>query len=123
MKASDMIESKYLKQSDVDEEAVLTIRGIKKANVAAEDQPEEMKWLIGFAEIAKPLVLNSTNIQALMRICGEETDDWKGKKVIVYVDHNVSFGGKLTGGLRIKQYKPETKPAKLAELDDDIPFN
>lgn len=122
MKTSEMMDSKYLKQSDVDGDVTVTIRGIKRVNVAQEDQPEELKWIIGFHEMRKPMVLNSTNIQLLERFLGDETDDWKDKKVILYVDPNVSFGGKLTGGIRVKQYKFGPKAGDLKSMDDDIPF-
>lgn len=128
MRAGDMIESKYLKQSDIDGEVIVTIQKIGRGNVAMDDQPEELKWMIRFKEFAKPMVLNSTNIQLLEKACGEETDDWPGQEVILFVDPNVSFGGKLTGGLRLKSAKPAaapkrfTNPAATAALEDDIPF-
>lgn len=125
MRAGDMIESKYLKQSDIDGEVIVTIQKIGQGNVAMEDQPEELKWMIRFKEFKKPMVLNSTNIQLLEKACGEETDDWSGQEVILYVDPNVSFGGKLTGGLRLKSAKPASAPKRaqrLEEMADDIPF-
>ena len=125
MKASEMIESKYLKQSDIDGEVIATIQKIGRGNVAQEDQPEELKWMVKFAEFKKPMVLNSTNIQLLEKICGEDTDDWPGKEVILYVDPNVSFGGKLTGGIRVKSAKPAAAPKRagtVQEMEDDIPF-
>lgn len=126
MRASDMIESKYLKQSDVDGEVIVTIAKIGKGNVAQEDQPEELKWMIKFSEMKKPMVLNSTNIQILANVCGDDTDDWIGKEIILYVDPNVSFGGKVTGGLRIKSAKT-VMPKRaigttLADMESDVPF-
>jgi len=133
MKAKDMIDSKYLKQQDIDGEVIVTIAKIGRGNVAPEDQPEELKWMIKFLEFKKPMVLNSTNIQMLEKSCGEETDLWTGKEVILYVDHNVSFAGKLTGGLRIKSAKQSapkrasstnqaTNPESLTDMEDDIDF-
>ena len=123
-KIGEMIESKYLKQSDVEDEREFTIRKIGKGNVAREDEPEDIKWMVAFEETKKPMVLNSTNIQLMAKACGsEDTDDWVGKKVTIYVDPNVSFGGKLVGGLRVKVAKPSKKPAgKLEDMEDDIPF-
>jgi len=73
------------------------------------------------------MVLNSTNIQLLAKACeSEDTDDWIGKKVIIYSDPNVSFGGKLVGGLRVKLpiKKKTLAPAggKFDDMEDDIPF-
>lgn len=131
MRASEMIESKYLKQSDIDGEVIVTIQKIGQGNVAMDDQPEELKWMIKFKEFKKAMVLNSTNIQLLEKACGEETDEWPGQEVILYVDPNVSFAGKLTGGLRLKSAKPTGPPkrftntaakAALGDMEDDIPF-
>lgn len=125
-KIGEMIESKYLKQADVEEETEVTVVKVGKLNVAREDQEPEMKWAIRFQEFKKPMVLNSTNIQLLAKACGsDDSDDWAGKKVTVYSDPNVSFGGKLVGGLRIKvPIKKKTGNGdKFADMEDDIPFD
>lgn len=127
---NDMLESKYLKQSDIgDEDVVATIQKIGKANIARDDDPPEYKWLCRFAEFAKPMVLNATNINALGDACGsDDSDDWIGKKVIVYVDPNVSYSGKRVGGIRIKAMKkptPQRKPVSsepVEDMDSDVPF-
>ena len=129
-KIGEMIESKYLKQSDVEEETEVTVVKVGQINVAREDQEPEMKWAVRFQEFKKPMVLNSTNIQLLAKACeSEDTDDWIGKKVIIYSDPNVSFGGKLVGGLRVKipVKKKAAAPAgngggKFEDMEDDIPF-
>jgi len=130
-RVNEMIESKYLKQSDVDVEATVTVFGVKKANVAREGDEPEYKWLIKFEEFHKPMVLNSTNIKRLARICGDDTDEWKGKKAVLYVDPDIEFGGNVVGGLRIRALKqsPETKQVegksnggKFDKMADDIPF-
>lgn len=129
----EMIESKYLKQEDVDEEANVTIVKVGKANVARENDEPEFKWLIKFNEFPKPMVLNSTNIKRLARACSsEDTDDWAGKQVILYVDHDVEFGGKVVGGLRIRAM-PKAEPVtrsvkdkptggKFDDMTSDVPF-
>jgi hypothetical protein len=130
-KTSDMRESKFLKQSDVGGGMLATIAGCKQYNVAQEGAAEEHKWCLTFSELEKPLVLNGTNIQLCERICGsDDTDNWVGKKVVLYVDPNVSYGGKITGGIRMRAPKkppvsvPVAPPPALeTELtDDDIPF-
>lgn len=104
MKVSTMIESKYLKQEDVGDGVTVTIKGFKKTNVAREDEEAQYKYVMFLEEFEKPLVLNSTNIQLCTKILGsDDTDDWIGKKVILYTDENVSFAGKLTGGIRVRR--------------------
>lgn len=125
MKATAMIPSKFLKKEDVDPPKLVTIKAMRQANVGMDDQPEELKWTVTFKELEKPMVLNSTNIQLIVKALGtDETDDWIGKQVVVYNDPNVSFGGKITGGVRIRAPKKKTaEPAATApEFEDDIPF-
>lgn len=131
-KIGEMIESKYLKQSDVEEETEVTIVKVGQLNVAKEDEQPELKWAVRFQELKKPMILNSTNIQLLAKACeSEDTDDWVGKKVVIYADPNVSFGGKLVGGLRVKLQAKKRAPAaatagagngKFDDMEDDIPF-
>lgn len=126
MKAGQMIPSKFLKKDDVEQPKLVTIKGVRQANVAQDDQAEELKWTLTFKELDKPMVLNSTNIQLCIKALGtDETDEWVGRQIVLYNDPNVSFAGKITGGVRIRAPK---KPAAVAQAagaefeDDDIPF-
>lgn len=124
---NQMIESKYLKQSDLDGETEVTIVKVGQMNVAREDEQPEMKWAVKFEEFKKPMILNSTNIQLLAKACGsEESDEWIGKKVVIFADPNVSFGGKLVGGLRVKLPVKKSSSAKpggrFDDMADDVPF-
>ena len=128
MKTSEMIPSKYLKQSDIPDPVIVTIRGLKQVNVAQDDQPEEIKWAIKFDEFEKPMILNSTNIHVAAKVLrAEDTDDWIGKEIVLYNDESVSYGGKTTGGLRFRgQDKvPIRAPARVPGEDreeDKIPW-
>ena len=130
-RVNDMIESKYLKQADVPDPVIVTVGKVGRVNIAKDGDPPEDKWAIRFKELQKPMLLNSTNIKLLEKACGsDDTDDWVGKEVILYNDENVTYGGQVTGGLRIRrqQAAPTRKPApmddsrSLADQDDDIPF-
>ena len=131
-KVGEMIESKYLKQSDVQDEMTVTIQKVGKANVAREGDEPEYKWLVRFDELSKPMVLNSTNIKRLAKACNsDDTDEWLGKKVVLYVDPDVEFAGNVVGGLRIRakqatpatrQVQPKQTGGKFDDMADDIPF-
>jgi hypothetical protein len=120
-KVSEMLPSSYLKQSDFDENGLIcTVARVEQKNVAREDEPPEHKWVVYFAEFEKAMVLNSTNINGLAKACdSDDTDDWPGKEVVVYVDPTVGFGGKVTGGLRIKRYAQPQAPSKAGSK---LPF-
>ena len=130
----DMIQSKFLRKEDFDEDRVLTIKGCK-----LEDMPGDsgdQKWVLYFREEPKGMALNITTIRVLESAYGPDSDHWIGNKVMVYVDPNVSFGGRVVGGLRLRTPKkkaappPPPPPAQAedfsrddgAPFDDDIPF-
>ena len=129
MKTHEMMESKFLKKEDVGAGTLLTVAEIKKYNVAMQGADPEFKFCMVFEETEKPLVLNSTNIQLAEKAFGsDETETWMGKKIVLYTDPNVSFAGKIVGGIRLRAPKvaqPEHRPpSKLPQenVDDDVPF-
>jgi hypothetical protein len=125
-KIGEMLGGKYLKQSDIDDETIVTVAKVGKANIAREGDAPEYKWLIRFDELPKPMVLNSTNVKRLAKACdSEDSDDWTGKQVILYVDPDVEFGGDIVGGLRIRAIKKAAPAKQLATVNedaDDVPF-
>lgn len=126
-KTSEMIVSKFLKKEDFDEDQVCTIKGVNFEEVAQ----GESKWIVYFREREKGMVLNLTSIKVLEQAFGDDTDHWIGNRVMVYVDPNVSFQGRVVGGLRLRPGKkkpaqaapppPKDEP-KIDDFDDDIPF-
>lgn len=115
MHISQLKQSKFLTRADVGKGMLVTIREVFQENVAKEGAPEELRWCLSFDEAEKPMVLNSTNGQIIAAITkSEDTDNWPGHKIVLYDDPNVSFGGKLVGGIRCrapKQSQTSTTPA------------
>lgn len=103
---NEMMESKFLKKEDVGEGILVTVLGVGKENVARDDQPAEMKWVLHSNHNGvniKPMVLNTTNLKLIAQICGSDnTDDWAGKDVVLYNDPSVSYQGELKGGIRAR---------------------
>lgn len=114
-RTSEMIESKYLKKEDVGEDGtIVTIAAFERVNVAMENDAPEYKWTMRFEEFDKPMVLNSTNINLCEKALGSDnTDDWIGKKIIVYNEPNISFGNKLVGGIRVKPHRKAAPPREI----------
>lgn len=109
---SQLKESKFLTKADVGTGVLLTIKDCHEENVALPSAPPEMKWCLTFNEADKPMVLNSTNAQIIAAVTGSEnTDDWTGHKIVLYNDPNISFQGKLTGGIRARAPCTQPKPA------------
>jgi hypothetical protein len=122
----DMIQSKFLRKEDFDEDQVCTIRDCRLENVGKEDDAEQ-RWVLYFREREKGMVLNVTTIRVLEQAYGGDSDHWVSNKVMVYVDPNVSFGGKVVGGLRLRTPKKQAvkappPPADEGFDDEKIPF-
>jgi hypothetical protein len=130
MDINQLTSSKYLKGSDFKEPALCVIADVKKQNVAKDNEPPKYRGVMFFEGHEKGLVLNTTNLKRAAKACNSEnTDDWIGKKVVVYFDDEVEFGGEQVGGIRLRaprQAAPEPEPPKRKEnfddLKDDIPF-
>jgi hypothetical protein len=65
-----------------------------------EGKPKENKPVVRFVEDDRGVVLNKSRNEALVETFG--TDSWDGKKVELYFDPNIKFGGKRVGGIGIK---------------------
>ena len=133
---NEMVQSKYLKQADVPDPVIVTVQGVKQVNMAKDDEAPELKWAIKFRELDKPMVLNSTNIHVAAKVFGSpNTDDWRGKEIILYTDPNVSFGGQVVGGLRFRgqekapvkaatrQVMPRKTGGTFDDMPDDLPWS
>lgn len=119
--------SKYLTKDDVGEDGlILTIKGFRMESLKSDDG-EEDKMILHFMEDVKPMVLNRTNAQ-LVGVCtgAKVAGEARGKQIVVYNDPTVSFGGKITGGLRIKKVAGQPRNAAITpprnDLDEEIPF-
>jgi hypothetical protein len=113
-RTEDMIPSKSLKQRDIGIGQLWTVNNLEFVKFKGTDKEDE-KWVIHFTENPKGLPLNKTNIKLLEKICGSDnTDDWIGKKVVLYWDDTVDYMGEIVGGIRFRA------PKTQAEID--LPF-
>jgi len=110
---SQMLQSKYLVVADIPSPVVATIRAVVPEQFRSRDssQGKSTKWIMYFAEAQKGLTLNSTIIKVMAAAFGEQSEQWVGKKVRLYVDRTVEFGGRVVGGIRIQP--PKTAPTEV----------
>lgn len=93
-------------------ELTLTIKQVVTEEVKT-DRGSDMCRVVHFVEKQKPMILNTTNSKTIEGIY--ETpyiEDWKGKKVTIFVAKIKAFGEQLDA-LRIRKTKPalpELKP-------------
>lgn len=65
---------------------------------------EKLVAYIGDLDLGLPL--NTENIDYLIEAFGtDETDDWRGRKVELFVDETVRFQGRKVGGVRLRAIK------------------
>lgn len=94
---------------------------------------EDMKPVLFFIGEERGLALGPTTGAQVAEACGtEDYEDWVSREIVVYFDPNIMFGGKRTGGLRVRApkqqaAKPAAKPVPKQttvdeDMDDDIPF-
>ena len=104
MKRSDAFPSSYLKQEDLPRPPGTmhaTIEDVRTETMPSDDKAE--KPVMYFAkDSAKPMVLNGGNWDLLEAAYGEDSDGWRGKPVELYVDPNVMYAGRRTGGIRVR---------------------
>lgn len=126
----EMLPSKYLKKEDLAQPKLLTIVGFEKQNLARPGDKKDEKWILLSAE-EKPVVLNSTKLNALADALGTtETDDMVGRTIVAYCDPNVMYAGKKVGGIALRAARgpaannppPRKQAAQDEDYDDNIPF-
>jgi hypothetical protein len=121
MKRHTAFPGQYLKSADIG-----TARPVVEiSHVTMEKVGEDEKPVLHFAGKEKGMVLNGTCFDAIVEISGEDdSDNWAGHRVQLYVDKNVQYQGKRVEGLRIcapPANKPAQRPAKRAPEPEPEP--
>jgi hypothetical protein len=102
MNIGNAFPSKYLKASDLQGgEFTLTIANVVMTDVSPGGQGAEERPVIHFEETEKALVLNKTNALEIASEYTDETDDWTGKRLVLYCAR-VQFQGRVVDGLRVR---------------------
>lgn len=100
MKARQFLGSYLQKEEIPDAGTTARIRDAKEETL---EENERSKLILYFDGLDKGLVCNVTNINVLIDVLGsDETDDWIGRQIELYVDHGVMFAGKRVGGIRVR---------------------
>jgi hypothetical protein len=107
--------SKYLSAADLGDKKIRTrIVKIRKETMQQQGgKPERAKFVLYFATLEKPMVLNATNKNALVEKLGKNPADWKGADVGILAE-NTTFAGKPAKGLRLRVLSPP-KAAPVAK--------
>jgi len=60
------------------------------------------------------VVLNKTNAKIIASLHGNETDDWPGKKIILYATE-VDFRGEIVDAIRVRKRIPAQQSDENSE--------
>ena len=113
MKRDEMFPSKYLRAEDLrGQTIVVTVAGVEWEEVG----DSETHPVVHFENKKKGMVLRPTNGDMLFALLGEDSDDWTGKQVELYVTDTV-YKGRPTKGVRVRGIQAQT-PAGPPEDPD-----
>lgn len=109
MKISTAFPSSTLKAADIEDgDLILTVTDVQIETVGqgkdAEDKPH-----VYFQETEKKLVLNKTNAATIAKLYGDDTDDWRGKRIALFATE-VEFAGSMTMAIRVRMRAPVSRP-------------
>lgn len=123
MNVNKVFPSQYLKASDLESGPQnATISNCKTEEVGQGDEARTLPVLEFRGEVAA-LVVNKTNWNTLLSLFGgTDTDEWNGRTIQLY-SAEVSFGGKMVKGIRLRESKPlpSANPSTM-NLDEEVPF-
>lgn len=105
------------------QEATLTITEVNKELVVGANGQKDDCTIAYFKEAVngenKPMILNKTNCKVIEKIYGTPfIEEWKGKKVTIFVQNNIKAFGDLIDALRIKELMPTTVKHELTPKSD-----
>lgn len=103
MKRADAFPSSYLAQDDLPptpQTIRVTIRDILIESMPGDSK--EDKPVAHFQEAIKPMVINNTNWQSIEDLYGDDSDNWRGQVIELYIDPGVMYAGKRVGGIRVR---------------------
>jgi hypothetical protein len=107
----------YLKKEDLPEPVDTSLLWIKEERVTAPGKDTNTRLVAYLDGLAKGLVLNTANCETLAELTGtDDYEKWVDIPVQLYVDPDVKYGGKKTGGIRIRKPVPVVVPLLKRKL-------
>ena len=102
MNIHNVYPGRWLKAADLaGKPAVLEIAAADIEELQSPDGQRQTKLVLRFANEAKALVCNKTNLYNISEFLGAETDDWVGHQIEVYPDRT-DLGGKRVACVRVR---------------------
>ena len=97
-------DGQYLKKEDLSDPVDTVLLSVREEKVTPPGKGTKIRLVAYFDGLSKGLVLNTANCEILAEITGtDDPNEWKDVAVQLYVDPDVKYGGKKTGGIRIRK--------------------
>ena len=132
MNMNDVYPSKYIKASDLQgKEVTVTIDRVEM-EVLGEGANQQNKPVIYFQGKERGMVCNKTNANSISAAYGFESNDWRGKQIVLFAAW-IEFQGKSDWAIRVRPptpgktestSEPTVQSVSLEDsiVDDEIPF-
>ncbi len=105
MKSGEVYPSKFLKAEDFgDDEPTVTIEKVVMEELESKERGKQEKPVAYFRGLEKGLVLNKTNWSIIAKQHGDESDDWIGKQITLFVMDVEAFG-EMVSAIRVRPPK------------------
>jgi DNA-directed RNA polymerase subunit RPC12/RpoP len=107
------------------EDLIATIKEVTQADVIGNGGKKELKTVVMFVENIKPMVLNRTNSKTITKLFKTPyIEQWKGKKIQIYIEHNIQAFGEVVDGIRVRPFLPKEEKHFCSDCKKEIlPFN
>ena len=125
----DVFAGNFLKASDITgKEPTVIIQAINVQEFKGRDGKPQRKLVMAFQGAKKEFVCNKVNANRIAYMHGKDYTKWVGKKITLFVDPFVEYGGQQTPGIRVKPptyaqpvpQAPQT-PDELLPVNDPLP--
>lgn len=118
MKMDLMFPSKYLRAIDLDGERLITIADVVMDELVMRGGKREEKPVIHLKGDDKMFVLNKTNAETIASLYGGESDDWRGKDLVLFPT-DVTFGRERVLAIRVRAPGGAKPPGGGFDADED----
>jgi hypothetical protein len=106
MRKDEAFPGKYLKAADVKANPITAKISYVEMETVGQGKDQKEKPVLYFEDLDRPLVLNSTNWDAIADVLGDESDNWAGHKIKLF-SVRTQYAGKPTDGIRVEVIKNE----------------
>lgn len=115
MKWESRFKGDYISAAELgDKRPTLTISRITICRIEDDKKKKDVdKPVMWFKEIDRGWMYCKTTGHACAAMFGEDDEQWIGKRLTLYADPNVSFGGDQVGGIRIAGSPDIEKPIQV----------